>query len=97
MKLSDYQMIEKTDMPGAYQMVLDYGNNTQLSIITGKGAIGGDRGLYEIAILKDGEFVGLPGVIDLECDQVRGHLTESEVDAIMFKMFFVTGQEPEQV
>ena len=30
-------------------------------------------------------------------DDVRGHLTESDVDAIMFKMFFVTGREPEQV
>lgn len=97
MKLSDYKMIEKADHQGAYQMVLDYGDNIQLSIITGKGAMGGDRGLYEIAVFKDGEFAGVPGIIDIAEDQVRGYLTEVDVDAILFKMFFVTGKEPEQV
>lgn len=98
MRLIDYEMIEQTDRPGAYQCVLDYGDNVQLSIISGKGANGGDRGLYEIAIFKDGDFARLPGIFkDDWDDDVIGHLTESEVDAIMFKMFFVTGRKPEQV
>jgi hypothetical protein len=97
LRLSDYEMIEQADRPGAYQCVLDYGDEYQLSIISGKGTYGGDRGLYEIAIFKDGDFAALPGIINLDDDQVRGYLTESEVDAIMFKMFFVTGRKPEQV
>lgn len=98
MRLSDYEMIELTDRPGAYQCVLDYGDEYQLSIITGKGAYGGDCGLYEIAVFKNGDFARLPGIISPDAsDDVKGHLTETEVDAIMFKMFFVTGREPEQV
>ena len=98
MRLSDYEMIEDAERPGAYQCVLDYGDKYQLSVITGKGACGGDRGLYEIAVFKNGDFARLPGIISPDAsDDVIGHLTEAEVDAIMFKMFFVTGREPEQV
>ena len=98
MRLSDYEMIELTDRPGAYQCVLDYGDEYRLSVISGKGAYGGDRGLYEIAIFKDGDFARLPGIFkDDHGDDVIGYLTEKDVDAIMFKMFFVTGRKPEQV
>jgi hypothetical protein len=98
MKLHDFEMIEQADRPGAYQCVLDYGDTYQLSIISGKGAYGGDRGLYEIAIFKDGDFTRLPGIFkDDHDDDVIGHLTEGDVNAIIFKMFFITGQEPEQV
>ena len=98
MRLSDYEMIEQADRPGGYQCVLDYGDTYQLSIISGSGAYGGDRGLYEIAIFKDGDFTRLPGIFKNDYDDdVIGYLTESEVDAIMFKMFFLTGCKPEQV
>ena len=94
--LNSFEMIEKVDIPGQYQCVLDFGNNTQLSIITGKYTHGGDLGLYEIAVFKDGEFAGPPGIIDWE-EQVRGHLTEAEIDVIIKKMYFLTGKTPLQV
>ena len=98
MKLSDFEMIENAERPGAYQCVLDYGENYQLSVITGDGAYGGKSGLYEIAVFKDGDFTRLPGIFkDDYDDDVIGYLTESDVNAIMFKMFFLTGREPEQV
>ena len=98
MKLSDFKMIEKADYPGGYQCVLDYGDNYQLSIISGKGAMGGYRGLYEIAIFKDGDFTRLPGIFkDDYDDDVIGYLTESDVDAIMKKLYLITAKIPEQV
>ena len=89
-------MIEKVDIPGQYQCVLDFDDNVQLSIITGKYTHGGDQGLYEIAVIKDGDFAGLPGIVDVE-DQVRGYLTEDEVSAIIKKMYLLTGKSPSQV
>ena len=93
-ELNDYTMIEKADFPGGYQCVLDYGDETQLSIITGNG---GTQGLYEIAILKNGDFASLPGINDLDTDVVRGYLTEDEVNAIMKKLYLITAKIPEQV
>lgn len=96
LELKSFEMIEQEDVPGLYQCVLEFGDNTQLSIITGIGAFGGSQGLYEIAVFKDGDFAGLPGVIAVE-EQVRGFLTESDVDIIIKKMFLLTGKTPEQV
>lgn len=96
LELKSFEMIEKVDMPGQYQCVLDFDDNVQLSIITGKYTYGGDRGLYEIAVFKDGDFAGLPGIVDVE-EQVRGYLTESEVDVIIKKIYTLTGKTPSQV
>jgi hypothetical protein len=96
LELKSFEMIEKVDIPGQYQCVLDFDDNIQLSIITGKYTYGGDQGLYEIAVFKDGDFAGLPGIIDVD-DQVRGYLTEDEVSAIIKKMYLLTGKIPEQV
>ena len=96
-ELNDCTMIEKADFPGGYQCVLDYGDETQLSIITGNGAMGGTQGLYEIAILKNGDVASLPGINDLDTDVVRGYLTEDEVNAIMKKLYLITAKIPEQV
>ena len=96
LELKSFEMIEKVDIPGQYQCVLDFDDNVQLSIITGKYTHGGDQGLYEIAVIKDGDFAGLPGIVDVE-DQVRGYLTEDEVSAIIKKMYLLTGKSPSQV
>lgn len=96
LELKSFEMIEKVDIPGQYQCVLDFDDNIQLSIITGKYTYGVDQGLYEIAVFKDGDFAGLPGIIDVD-DQVRGYLTEDEVSAIIKKMYLLTGKVPEQV
>ena len=96
LELQNFEMIEKVDVPGGYQCVLEFSDDVQLSIISGTGAYGGDRGLYEIAVFKDGDFAGLPGIVDVEA-QVRGHLTADEVSAIIKKMYLLTGKTPRQV
>ena len=96
LELNSFEMIEKLDVPGGFQCVLDFGDDIQLSIISGVGAYGSDKGLYEIAVFKNGDFCGLQGIINLD-EQVRGYLTEAEIDVIIKKMYFLTGKVPSQV
>ena len=103
MKLTDFKWMTKqhqksfaTEAGG--QIVLDFGKY-HLSIID--DGYGSDRGLYEIAAFDacDGVARGmteLPG-ITAEGDSVKGYLTEADVDAIIKKMFSITGKEPTQV
>ena len=103
MKLADFQWMTKqqhksrvTEAGG--QIVLDFGKY-HLSIID--DGYGSDRGLYEIAAFNacDGVAGGmteLPG-ITAEGDTVQGYLTEADVDAIIKKMYTLTGKEPTQV
>ena len=103
MKLADFQWMTKrqhksrvTEAGG--QIVLDFGKY-HLSIID--DGYGSDRGLYEIAVFDALAGVArgmteLPG-ITAEGDTVQGHLTESDVDAIIKKMYTLTGKEPTQV
>lgn len=95
MKLKDFEMIEKANLPGGYQAVLKYGDDLELSIITGVGAYGGIEGLYEIATIKNGEFVHMPGISGE--DGVAGFLNEEYIDSIIEKLYYVTGITPEQV
>lgn len=97
LELQSFEMIEKSDFPGGYQCVLDFGDHHQLSIISGEGAYGGNEGLYEIAVLINGEFANLPGINEHVEDDVLGYLTESDVSAIIKKMYFLTGKTPSQV
>jgi len=97
LELSSFEMIEKADFADAYQCLLDFGEHHQLSIISGKGAYGGDRGLYEIAIFINEEFASLPGINDHVEDDVLGYLTETDVDAIIKKMYLITGKSPVQI
>ena len=96
MKLHDFEMIEKADVPGGYQCVLDYGDETHLSIISGTGAYGSEGAPYEVAVIKNGDFIQLPGIVGPD-DDVRGHLTEDEVNAVMKKLYLITATIPEQV
>ena len=103
MKLSDFQWMTKpqhksrvTEAGG--QIVLDFGKY-HLSIID--DGYGSDKGLLEIAAFDacDGVASGmteLPG-ITAEGDTVQGYLTESDVDAIIKKMYTLTGTTPRQV
>lgn len=65
----------------------------ELSVITGQGAYGGPKGLYEIAIFEGSDFVRLPG-FGFTDDDVIGHLTSESVNAIIQKLFLVTGKDP---
>jgi len=94
MKLNDFELLE-TDMPKGVQAVLDFGKY-QLSVVQNEVSYGNKQGLYEIAVFEDMNQVELPG-ITIEGDTVKGWLTESDVDAIMCKMYFLTGTTPRQI
>ena len=51
------------------------------------------RGLYEIAVYKQGNPVEMPGITETG-DTVRGFLNEDQVEAIIKKMHLVTGNNP---
>ena len=62
-------------------------------MITGQGAYGGAKGLYEIAIFEGNDFVRLPG-FGFTDDDVIGHLSSESVNAIIKKLFLITGKDP---
>jgi hypothetical protein len=104
MKLSNFKWMTKrmgrsdrTENAGA-QIALDFGKY-HLSIID--DGYGREDHLLEIGLFeaKDGVGLGmveLPG-ITAEGDTVRGHLTETDVDCIIKKLFAITGVEPKQI
>ena len=94
MKLKDFQLLE-TDVPKGVQAVLAF-DNYELSVIKNEASYGNKQGLFEIAVFKDGEQCELPGITN-PGDTVKGFLTSEEVDAIIKKMFTITGTEPRQV
>ena len=94
MKLNNFQLLE-TKTPKGVQAVLEF-DNYELSIVNNEASYGNKQGLYEIAVFKDGEQTELPGVTS-EGDTVKGWLTESDVDAIITKMYFLTGTTPRQI
>jgi len=97
MKLADYFMIQKDLFREGNQVLLDFGNY-HLSIID--DGMGKTENLFEIATFNsnDGiasDFVELPGITDEH--GVRGYLTEDDVDAIIKKMYSITGRLPVQI
>ena len=99
MKLKDFQLLE-TEVPKGVQAVLDFGKY-HLSVIKSDFSYGGSQGKYEIGVFSanDGvasDMVELPGVTN-SGDTVKGWLTEDEVDAIISKMYFLTGKQPRQI
>ena len=73
-----------------------FGDEYELSIITGKGAYSTESAPYEIAVFKHGDITEMPGITD-ENDCIKGYLTEADVGAIIKKMFLITGKSPVQV
>ena len=96
LELSSFEMIEKADILGGSQCVLAFGDEYELSIISGQGAYSTEAAPYEIAVLKHGDFVEMPGITD-EDNTVKGYLTEAQVSAIIKKMYFLTGKSPRQI
>lgn len=94
MKLKDFQLLE-TDVPKGVQAVLAF-DNYELSVIKNEASYGNKQGLFEIAVFKDGEQCELPGITN-PGDTVKGWLTNSDVDAIISKMYFLTGTKPRQI
>jgi hypothetical protein len=96
LELSSFEMIEKADILGDYQCVLEFGDEYALSIISGQGAYSTETAPYEIAVFKNGDFTHMPGITD-EDDTVKGYLTEADVSAIIKKMYLITGKSPIQI
>ena len=96
MKLANLDM-EQTTSPKGVRALVDFGKY-ELSIICNEGSYGGKNGgtLYEIGVFKGDGMVELPGITE-PGDQVKGWLTESAVDAILTKMYTITGTEGKQV
>jgi len=94
MKLANFELME-TEMPKGVQVLLQF-NDYELSIVKNEMSYGNKQGLYEIAVFKDNGQVELPG-ITAEGDTVKGWLTKSDVDAIIKKMYFLTGTTPRQI
>ena len=94
MKLKDFQLLE-TDIPKGVQAIIDFGLY-ELSIINNEESYGNKQGLYEIAVFKDGNQTELPGITN-HGDTVKGWLTESDIDAILLKMYTITGTEGKQI
>ena len=84
-----------TKIPKGIQSVVGFGDY-QLSIIKNSTSYGGQQGLYEIGVFKDGAMVEMPGITE-EGDSVKGWLSESDVSGIIKKMHLATGSEPNQV
>ena len=84
-----------TKIPKGIQSVVGFGNY-QLSIIKNSTSYGGQQGLYEIGVFKDGDMVEMPGITE-EGDSVKGWLSESDISGIIKKMHLATGSEPKQV
>ena len=94
LELQSFEMIQRSDILGSHQCILAFGDDYELSIIT--GGYGTEKAPYEIAVIKHGDLVEMPGITD-EDDTVKGYLTEADVGAIIKKMYFLTGKTPSQV
>jgi hypothetical protein len=98
LELKSFEMLRKERSSNGRQAVLDFGDY-HLSVIN--DGYGSEQGLYEIGVFaaNDGVATGLvemPGITE-EGDTVRGRLTESDVNAIIKKMYLLTGKSPRQV
>ena len=94
MKLANLTMME-TEIPKGVQAIIDFGLY-ELSIIQNEVSYGNKQGLFEIAVFKDNEQTELPGITQ-PGDTVKGFLTSEEVDAILTKMYTITGKEGKQI
>ena len=94
MKLKDFQLLG-TDVPKGVQAIVNFGKY-ELSIIQNEASYGNKQGLFEIAVFKDNEQTELPGITQ-PGDTVKGFLTEADIDAILIKMYTITGTQGKQI
>jgi len=94
MKLKNLDMLQ-TISPMGVQAIVDFGKY-ELSIVQNEMSYGNKQGLYEIAVFENNQQTELPGITQ-EGDTVKGYLTESDIDAIMLKLYTITGTEGTQI
>ncbi len=77
----DIQFEQHLTMPGV-KSYTEFENGYSVSVIKTQYSYGGNRGLYEMAIMKDNEIV-----YDTEItNDVLGHLTPEDVTELMIKI-----------
>ena len=96
MKWSDL-VWQKHPLSSALHSRLAFDDDYELSIVTELN----EKGLYEVAIFHDGEFVQLPGIHpegdDDLLDDVLRFQTREEVVGIVRKLESITGKSPSNV
>ena len=65
------------------QARMEFDNGFEVSVVKGPHTYGGDAGLYELAVFKDGELHYDNPVAD---GDVRGYLSEEEVSNLMLEI-----------
>ena len=90
MRFNNLKFINTT-VPKGVQARVDFGKY-ELSIVKNEVSYGNKQGKYEIAVFEGDDQVELPG-ITAEGDTVKGYLDETDVGAILMKLFAVTGKE----
>jgi len=82
-RFEDLVFSELPDMSGVYCRIM-FENGFGASIVKHKYSYGGDRGLYEIAVLDDIE--GAPIYYTSVTDDVIGYLRPEDVTGVMEKI-----------
>lgn len=77
-KVSDYQMFDGDQKGNEYGGEIDFDNGYSLSIVSHKCSYGGDRGLFEIMLLRNGQPCSFPPITE-EGDTIKGFLTKEDV------------------
>jgi hypothetical protein len=81
-KVSDYLMFDGDLKGNEYAGEIDFDNGYGLSIVSHKSSYGGDRGLFEIMLVRNGQPCSFPPITQ-EGDTVKGFLTKEEVEDII--------------
>ncbi len=76
-------LIETNDHNGGIQKVYQFPNGYGASVIRHKSSYGYQKGLWELAVLFEGELCYGTEITD----DVMGHLNDPEVDNILGKIF----------
>ena len=67
---------------------IQFDNGYGASVACHTGSYGGDEGLYEMALTDDeGNVILSPNDPTSKWQDVKGYLTESEVDALLLEIF----------
>lgn len=73
---------EHKHLPNATKACHIFDNGYGVSVIQGPHTYGGDAGLYEAAILDNGEITYSSGITD----DVIGWLTEDDISSLLFEV-----------
>lgn len=68
----------------------DFPNGYTASVVRHSGSYGSDRGLWELAVMHNGDLVYDTPITD----DVIGHLGESDVDALLDKVAALPERKP---